>query len=127
MSPASLLNPMPHTLNPKPIGLYAVAEAVVDEPPAYVVTAYPAEALLEDEMLLIKAKEQQLLAAGWAAEQEPRPTLPHPCNAFAGEGCPVASVVPTAQAVPESALVKCKNCNAWFRYANNSSSRFSVY
>ena len=87
---------MPHTLNPKPIGLYAVAEAVVDEPPAYVVTAYPAEALLEDEMLLIKAKEQQLLAAGWAAEQEPRPTLPHPCN-------------------------------AWFRYANNSSSRFSVY
>jgi hypothetical protein len=60
------------------------------------------------------------IEAGWGAEQEPPPTLPHPCNA-------VASVVPTAQPVPEAALVKCKNCNVWFRYANDSSSLFPVY
>ena len=78
-------------------------------------TAYPA-ALPQDEMELIRAKERLLMEAGWASEA-----------ALVGGGCPEAGAVPSAQdavptakPVPQAALVKCKNCKAWFSAADTA-------
>ena len=94
-------------------GLYPLADIIdIDKDQVgNVVTAFP---VLEDELAVIRAKEQLLMEAGWASAEA------------LGEASLDLPVVQPAQPLPDSTRVKCKNCKAWFCSADRGQEDMAV-